>query len=98
MKGDKLHIYLRPEDFDFNIDTLHEFYALYCPLHKALFRLGYTQLYIDNDEVQLNDNSEHFKYEIKYRFDLSDCAYVKEAYRKDPEMKKSEYYVTLIEQ
>lgn len=38
------------------------------------------------------------QYKIQDGFLEEDFNYVKEAYRKDPEMKKAEYYVTLIEQ
>lgn len=100
MKGDTLHIYLRPEDFDFNKeDRCHaEYLAKKCPLAKALKRGAFKNVEVGGYTIS---HSKTFStlYEIDNNgFTFNDFAYVKEAYRKDPEMKKSEYYVTLIEQ
>jgi len=86
MKGDVLHIYLRPEDFDSKY---------YSPLKQALFRLHYKTVAVPNSQ-EVYIKGKH--YLIENEFDYYDFLYVKDQYRLDPKMKKAEYYVTLIEQ
>ncbi len=104
MKGDILHITLKPEDFDFNNTTeegnLNEWGndTETCPLGKAMIRDGFYDTHIVIKSCYAVKYGVKMCFEIKSSFNFDDFLYVKEQYRKDPEMKKCEYYVTLIEQ
>ncbi len=93
MKGDILHITLKPEDFQ---------YRTVNPITMAVFRMGLHC----NMRCDVYEEGIHFvkygypaiRFTIENEFNEEDSNYVKDQYRKDPKMNKCEYYVTLIEQ
>lgn len=103
MKGDTLHIYFSPEDFDMSnrtrTDDAYDFAnPRGCALVKALIRQGFTDVFLDTISGGFTRNKKEIRFRIPEIFNFDDFLFVKRAYRKDPEMKKAEYYVTLIEQ
>ncbi len=101
MKGEILHITLKPEDFDLPINERKVFSSPWSySIYKAMLRKGFKQIDVCISHawgIKWNQYRQT-EYRIDGKFEWDDFLYVKEQYRKDPEMKKCEYYVTLIEQ
>ncbi len=74
-----------------------------CPLARAVKRhfkiKNHENIFVKPDGVKLSkrNGSYNIKYIIKNRFTADDFLFVREQYENDPQMKKVQYVVTLIE-
>lgn len=88
----KIKIILTPADFIGNCySDIHD-----CPLARAVKRhFKTTDASVDSETVTINRLTQWQDFKILKEFNYEDYFYVKEQYRKDPEMKKTCYVVTL---
>lgn len=96
MKKKRIHINLIPSDFKNNDYSDIEDCAVARAV-KRKFRLSPKNISVCTFGVTLNGNKENeLKFKIKDSFLFADFEYVRKEYKKDPQMNKARYFVTLI--